>query len=271
MPVSKQKFSAGDHNMSEHHLKQFGFKILFVLTAVVLLYLALFLGASMQKTLKEISFVGRSTSIQKTISVSADATVTARPDIGSTTMGVFSEGDTVAAAQEQNSQKMNQLILRLGQIGIAQEDIQTINYNVYPQYDYLPDKGQVLRGYQVDQSVKIKIRDVNNASSVLALAGEVGANNVGGLTFTIDDNDVYVAQARKEALEKVHEKARDLTQMLGVRIVGVVSYSESGNNFQPYQPLTARSEAFGLGGGAPDIEPGSSDVMLSVNVVFEIE
>jgi uncharacterized protein len=264
-------FSGACHMGMLHktHLDDFGKKIIWTLFGMLLVYLIVFVGTLVQKTLKETTYIGRSDSIERTITVTGSGKTTARPDIAFTTMGVITRAESVDAAQDENSEKMNTLIARLLEIGVGEEDIQTQNYNVFPDYDYTPDDGQILRGYQVDQTVRIKIRDLTSADSILALAGEVGANNVGGLDFTLDDTDAYFAQARRDALRDVNQKAKELASVLGVRLVSVVQYNESPGSVRYDQVYALRS--LEMGGDIPQVESGEEEIELSVSVVFEIE
>ena len=176
----------------------------------------------------------------------------------------------MAEAQQKNTAVMNSLIESLKALGISDDDIQTANYNVYPRYNYTEDEGQVLEGYQVSQNVTIKIRNLAVSNDVLALAGEVGANTVSGLDFTIDDTDSYIAQARDEALRKSKKKAMVIADSLGVNIISVISYDEFEQG-RDYDVLPYRAESFALGGAAPQIEPGTEEVRLGVRVTFEIQ
>jgi len=256
--------------LKKEAIGDFGGKIIWTLVAVVLVYSVFFLGTVTQKNIKELRYIGQADRNEHTLTVSADAKVPVRPDIAETSIGMMAEGETVAEAQEKNTRVMNALIERLKGLGIAADDIQTANYNVYPRYDYIQDEGQVLRGYQVNQEVRVKIREISKANQVLALAGELGANTVSGLQFTIDDKDIYLAQAREQALQKANKKAQSLSQMLGVKLVSIVNYDE-------YQtdgggPIQFRAESIGFGGAAeaPNVEPGSEEVQLEVRVTFEI-
>ncbi len=249
----------------------FGRKILLTLLGILLVYATVLFATMIRNNLREFYFIGRAEIPEHTISVESQGKVTVVPDIAMTNMGMTAEAPTVAEAQQKNTDTMNKLIERLKALGIESRDIQTANYNVYPQYNYTEAEGQVLKGYQVSQNVTIKIRNLQNANKVLALAGEVGLNNVSGITFTIDDRDVYKAQAREIAIKKVHEKAEALSRSLGVQIVGIVAYNEyeAGQTDYPFYKsnLVAEDAARSV---SPSIEPGSTDVILSVNVTYQI-
>ncbi|MBD3310967.1 MAG: DUF541 domain-containing protein [Candidatus Magasanikbacteria bacterium] len=245
-------------------------KVIFMtLFAILLVYLIVFFGVLIRNNLQEYKFIGKADKMERNIAIQGQGKVTVTPDIAITTMGMMAEGETVAEAQEQNTQVMNRLISELKKLNISEEDIQTTNYNIYPQYNYTEDEGRELVGYQVSQNVTVKIRDLSKANEVLGLAGEVGANSVGGLQFTIDDREVYKNEARKEALKNAAEKATMLSKALGVDLVSVVSYNE--HEAGSVDPLYRSYAMEGLGGGAlPQIESGSTEVVMNVNIVFEI-
>jgi len=252
--------------------QHFGRKIILTLVGVLVAYSIVWVGTEIRNNLRSYENIGYAPKTERTLRVEAEGKVTVKPDIGLTTIGMISTAETVGAAQENNSRIMTDLVARLKAMGISEADIQTANYNIYPQYQYTEKEGQVLTGYEVRQSVAVKIRDLAKANAVIALAGEVGANTVSGLEFTIDDRDAYIEAARAEAMEKLSKKASLLSEELGVRLVSVVSYDEYEEGTGGPIPMYATG---GLKAGdamarSPSIEVGSNDVILHTVVVFEI-
>jgi len=246
-------------------------RIFLTLAGVLLVYIIFWVGTLIRNNIASYSSIGFADKMERTISFSAEGRATATPDIAITSIGMIAEGKTVQEAQTQNTEVMNKLIVGLQKIGIAKEDIRTQNYNVSPQYNY-SDEGRELTGYEVNQSVSVKIRNLEHANAVFALATDVGANTVGGLDFSIDDREVYVAVARADAMEKLAKKARIVAQSIGVRLGDIVTYNEYENGGMPMYDRAYAVDAYGMGGSmAPAIEPGSSDVVLTVNVTFEIK
>ena len=223
-----------------------------------------------RNNLQKYDTIGQADRQERTISIQGEGKVTAKPDIAMTSLGMLSVGKTVAETQAGNTKTMNTLLEKLKALGIKDNDIQTTNYNIAPQYNYTDQRGRELQGYEVSQSVTVKIRDLAKANAVLALAGEVGANSVGGLQFTIDDRDVYKEQARQKALEKVAAKAKALGQSLGVRFVNVVSYDEFEGGAGGPVPFAAKTMDSMSVSAPPTVEAGSLDVMMNVAVTFEI-
>jgi uncharacterized protein YggE len=166
---------------------------------------------------------------------------------------------------------MNAITDKLKQLGVAKEDIQTTNYSIYPTYDY-PNSRQVSRGFQISQNVDIKVRKLDAISDILAAAGTLGANQVGGVTFTIDDPEALRQQARLKGLEVAKMKAQALAQAAGVQLGKVVGFSESSTT--PPSPIYYAKDMAANQGGAPSavpaVEPGSQDIIVNVTVQYEI-
>lgn len=247
----------------------YGGKILVTVLIIFMVYAVVFLGTLIRNNMQKFYSIGRAEKSERTMVIEAQGKVTIKPDIAVTSMGMVSEAATVAEAQKKNTEVMNKLIEKLKELSIEAKDIQTVNYNVYPQYDYTQAEGQKLKGYQVSQNVTVKIRNLDNANKVLALAGEVGANNVSGLSFTVDDRDLYKNQALEQALQKVHQKALVRSRALGVRVVGVMSYSEYEGEQGGYGGPVAKSVEQSLGAN-PAVESGSTEVVMNVTVTYEI-
>ncbi len=243
-----------------------------VLIGILIVYLIIFVGALARNTLKQFSFIGKAERPQNTIMINGEGKVMGKPDVAVVEIGLLTEKADVASAQKDNTEKMNNLIAEVKKLGVKEEDIQTTQYQIYPKYDY-PDGKSVLTGYTVAQSVTLKIRELAKISPVLAKVGEVGVNQVSGLTFTIDKPEALKAEARAKALADAKDKAEVLASSLGVKLLRVVSFNES----TPNPPLNFNYRTMtgeGMGGGGtplPEIQSGSLEVEVQASVVYEIE
>lgn len=218
--------------------------------------------------------VSDKTDAQDRFSVSATGKVFAKPDVANLTIGFQTEVKATAAeAVKENSEKMNKIIEALKALAIETKDIKTTNYNLNPLYDWTQTGGQRLRGYQVSQNVTIKIRELDNIGEAIAKTTEKGANQIGNVSFTIDDEDELKAQARDEAIEKAKAKAEDIAKKTGMKLGKIVSVYEN----QVYYPEAryASDMALGIGGGgaieAPSIEVGENEVSVEINVTYEVK
>lgn len=243
-----------------------------ILAGLLLVALIVYVGVLVRNGLKNYHYIGKAIQQQNTIAISGEGKITGTPTIAMTEIGLLTDKKDVASAQKENTDKMNKLIAAVKALGIPESDIQTTQYQIYPKYDYTNGKS-VISGYTVNQSITLKIRDLTKISAVLSKVGEVGANQVSNLTFTIDEPENLRAEARAKALASARGKADDLAKALGVKLVRVVSFSE--NNAEPMPPIYYRSaNALGGAGDAvttPSIQTGTLDVTVDVNVIYEIE
>lgn len=244
-----------------------------ILAMVILTLLVIGEAVYIGNSIKSGRYIGRASNIRDTISMNGEGKITAIPDIANVTIGINVEKKSVAEAQKENTNKFNALLAQFKKQGIDSKDIKTTDYRINPVYDYTSSRGQTLRGYEVNQSVSIKIRNLDKISDVLDIAGQGGANQVSGLTFSIDDPEKLRQQAREKAFANAREKAAALAEVSGVKLGKVVSFSESGGNQpQPY-PMYYAKDSLGMGGAGPilpSIEGGSLDIVVNANITYEI-
>lgn len=217
-----------------------------------------------------------------TITVQGEGEAVAVPDIGTFQYSVVVEAEDADAAQEEAADTNNDIIAYLSETAnVADEDIRTTGYNLNPQYryedrscapgSYCPPGERTLTGYEVRQTVEVRVRDTEQAGDLVSGVGARGATNISSLRFTVDDDSTYVAEARDEAIADAKERAEELAASLGVRVVRVVSFHESGSGPQPYQMRD------GMGGvaemdesAAPDLPVGEDTIARNVSITYEV-
>jgi uncharacterized protein len=209
-------------------------------------------------------------------SVSATGRVYAKPDIATLTVGLKTEAkQTAALAVKENTDKMNGVIQTLKDLGIEEKDIKTTNYNLNPVYDWTDGTGQRLKGYEVSQNVEVKIRDLNKIGDAIAKTTEKGANQVGNIAFTIDDEFALKNQARDEAIKKAKEKAEAIVEATGMKLGDIINVYESQVTYPVYANYS-KDMAYGMGGAAesipsPAIQSGQNEVVVETTVVWEVK
>lgn len=249
-------------------------KIVSIFIGVFLTLSTVYIGILSWNAYKTHDYIGISPKQSHTIAISGEGKVTAVPDVATLNFGYLSEKKTVAEAQTDNTKIMNSFIAQIkSDLKIDSKDIKTQNYSVYPQYDWTDGK-QKLRAYQVSQQVNVKLRNLDNVGRILDLAGTAGLNQVGSLSFEIDNPEKIKEEARVKALQQAKDKADALSGEIGVKLGKIVSYSESDNGGQP-SPIYAR-DMMSLSSGvakvevAPNIETGSTDVIINAMIEYEI-
>ncbi len=204
------------------------------------------------------------------LTVSAEGKVRLTPDLAVIQAGVETIQQTAVESQKENSKKMNKVIEAIKNKGVEKKDIQTTNYNLEALYDWT-EKGRIFKGYQTNQSVTARIKDLNKIGEILEAANLAGANQIGGIQFTFNDLESLKKQAAQEAIIKAKEKAKALARSANIRLGKLISLSESSSDIYP-QPYYA-SEKGGMGGGgaAPDIEAGEEEITSQATLTFEIK
>lgn len=230
------------------------------------------MGALTRNAGREYNYIGVSEEQRHSITISGEGKVIGVPDVANIQLGYSVEKPTVAAAQKDNSEKMNAIIKKLkDDFKIDEKDIKTTNYNIYPQYNW-NDGRQNLRGYQVSQNVSVKVRDLDQVSSILDAAGSLGLNQIGSLNFEIDDPEKLKQEAREQAIEAAKEKAENLADVAGVKLGRIISFYESSSSPVDYYRSSYKLEADMATNeeAAPQIEVGSSEITITATVEYEI-
>jgi uncharacterized protein YggE len=119
-----------------------------------------------------------------TISVSGYGEANGKPDMILIQLGVNVVADQVGEAMQESNQVMEEITQALLGVGIAEEDLQTTNFNVWPEDKYDPMTGQSTgeRVFHADSTLQVKVRNIDLAPNVIETAVEKGANNIYGLT-----------------------------------------------------------------------------------------
>lgn len=254
-------------------------KNIFLVLAIVLIALFAILTISgavdISNKIKQGRYIGQEIETKNTISVSGKGEIYTQPDLSIIILSVKTEKTTVANAMEENAEKMNNVIEAMKNLDIEEEDLKTVSFNISPRYEYrdysiYPSGRRVLVGYEVTQSLQVKIRDLTKIGQIIQRATDLGSNQVGNLQFTVDKQDEFKDQAREEAIKQAKEKAKEIASQLGVDLVRITGFNES-SQFPYYEYRDLAAEGLGIGGGgAPQIETGQSKIEVNVALTYEI-
>jgi uncharacterized protein YggE len=206
---------------------------------------------------------------QRTITVSGTGLVTMTPDIAYINIGVHSQDASASAAVSANNTQAQAVMDVIKAAGVADKDIQTTNFSIYPQQQY-DDKGN-LTGiiYMVDNTVYVTVRDLTKLGALLDDSVQAGANSINSISFDLADKTDALSQARAAAVEQAQKQANQLTTATGVELgdVQTISYYDST---PPIALQYARAEMAVGGGGSVPVQSGSLQISTTVTIVFEI-
>lgn len=205
-----------------------------------------------------------------TIVVTGDARVFAAPDIAEVTFGVQTGPQrTAKAALDRIDRDMKAIIAAVKKLAIEEKDISTQQFYMNPIYDWT-DGRQRLLGYEANQMLSVKVRDLDRVGEILQAATAAGANQAGGITFRIDDPDQLRTEARGEAIKEARERAELLASQLGVALGDLQSFSE-GFGAVPPGPIMDRAMGMGGGGEGLAVPEGEQEVSVTVTLTYEID
>lgn len=200
----------------------------------------------------------------RTITVNGHGTVTVVPDIAELSTGVQANADTATAALDAVGTGSQELIATLTGSGIAEADIQTSGLSLWPTYG---NDGQRITGYQASTNVTATIRDVEQVGAVVdALKGFVGDElTLGGITFSYDDPEAVLAEARTAAIANARARAEQFAEAAGVEVGELVKIIEGNVT----DPITFRAAAEGAAADmSVAVAPGTQELAADVTVVF---
>ncbi len=208
----------------------------------------------------------------ETVSVTGRAKSQNKTQIAQYSAGVSATKDKKDEAVKEVNTKVSELIEAVKKFGIKAEDIKTQSLSIYQQQEnYWEDGKQKMRPGQwtVNNSVEIKLREVEQASKLADLLAASGANNVYGPSFQFDDVSQIEKTLFDGAMKDAVDKAEIVARASGRKLGKVISVSENGGLIYGYSGT--KMEGVGLGGGGAPVEPGSETVSKSLGVVFELE
>ena len=207
-----------------------------------------------------------------TVSFSGEGKVLAKPDVAVVDFSIVTEAVTSKAAQDVNSEKSNKVTDFLKKQKIDDKDIKTTSYNIYPQYEYPRGGIPRIRGYQVSQTIEVKVRNLDNVSSILDGVVTAGANQVSNLDFKIDNPEKLKAEARGKAIEDAKNKAKELKNQLDIKLGRIINFSEGVVGYPvPMYESVMLGKGGGVGGGGPSVPSGENEITINITITYQIK
>lgn len=216
---------------------------------------------------------GSAPALAEGITVIGTGRISGEPDTLRTTVGVEVERETVDAALTTANEAAQRVIDAVTAAGVAEEDIQTREFDVSPRYDH-PHQGEpVLRGYAVRNLVEVKVRDLDRAGDVLTAATEAGGDDarVHGVTFSLEDNEAMLEAARERAFQDARARAEQYATLAGRELGALVSVSEHLTAPPPAHEFAEDGLAAPAASRAVPVQPGQREVEVKVTAVWSMD
>lgn len=204
----------------------------------------------------------------KAIYVSGSGSASDKANQATVTLGVYTENKSASRAIDDNSVTMNAVVDAIHELDISDEEIKTVQYSVYPNYNW---EVKETTGYRVTNMIQIEIKDRKIIGAVIDAAARAGANNIQGISFGLSNEvaEGLRTEAYTKALEDARKKANLIADTLQLKITGVHSVTESA--YYPYTPYKG-FDTFAEAASAPTpIFEGSLSVSVNVQLAFTFE
>ncbi len=196
------------------------------------------------------------------LSVNGNGQVYIVPDLAYINIGVHSEAEDVQTALNDNNNQAQAIRETLTGMGVAEEDIQTTAFNVYPTQEYDPMGQPLGLKYVVENTVMVTVRDLSNLGGLLDSAVQSGANTINSITFDASDKAAAYTEARKIAVDNAKALATELAEASGVTLGKLMNISTYNSSPQPYYDMKSYSGV----GGAESVPVAAGQIVISVDV-----
>ena len=197
------------------------------------------------------------------ITVVGHGEIKVSPDRATIQISVQTRAATAAAAAAENASKQQSVFAALRALGLTNDQLSTINYNVYPEQRYQEGKDPVIIGYNVTNTILVDARKLDQVGPIIDAALAHGANMISSLQFYSSNTETArrraIAVAIENARADAEAAARAAHGTLGTLLeLGVGSYSPP-----PPRPMAMMRVSAAAAADTP-INPG--DETLSVEV-----
>ena len=204
----------------------------------------------------------------RSITVSGTGTAYSVPDVAKIDFGVRSTALDLATSQKMNADAIAKIKNDLAPYEISSEDIQTITYNINPDYIYPSSRKPILSGYTTYHFLRLTMRKLDMVDPILQTLGNSGATDISQISFTIEDPAEVKNEAREKAIASAKDMASQLATLSDAELGQVMSIQEETTPADGNNPALMD----GMGGsGGPGVEQGSLSVTSTVTLTYSLK
>lgn len=170
---------------------------------------------------------------ERSITVTGTATVKVEADSALITLGVESSAKEASAAAAANAEAVDKVTKALMEAGIAEEDITTNYFYVYAIYNYddMNEDGVTrIRGYRVNNSMFVVVKDIEKVGEIIDIALANGASSCDNISFRANGEDLY-DQVLAAAVKEAARKAAVVAEAAGGKLGKVIDVTEQYGSY----------------------------------------
>ena len=203
------------------------------------------------------------------IVTSGEGVVKQAPDRAWVSIAAESRARTAQEAQRMNTDAMNAVLEKIKTLGIPADAIQTVGYNLQPEFDYQNGK-QTLRGYVARNSVQVRVDALAKTGDVIGAAVGSGATSVSGVRFDLKDREAAERQALRLAVRDARARADAAASGGGVNIDRVIRIEEQREMGEIVRPMTMAMRGSEAAQAAVPLEAGEIEIRSRVTLTVSI-
>lgn len=191
------------------------------------------------------------------------------PDVAVISTGVVTQSADAATVMRDNAARMARVLAALKRAGVADKDVTTSAVNLSPQYRYNNNQPPVITGYQANNQVTVRFRDITRSGAILDALVKEGSNEINGPSLTIDKPEEALDEARIAAITAGRARAEVYANAAGMKIKRIISISENdGMSVVPRPMMTMMAKS---AEADTAIMPGEQSLGMTVTMVFELQ
>lgn len=232
--------------------------------------------------MSELSSVKHPNGQVASITVSGEGEVTALPDIATVTLTVRESAKTVSEAQKLVETKVTEALKAIATLGVDKKDTKTLSYTISPKYEQqggvycikypCPPVKTVVTGYEVAQSMQIKVRKIDQAGAVIGAIGKANITEMSGPEFSVEDMDKAKADAKALAISQALAKAKATASSLHVGLGSIMSFSEENRSPYPVMyGMGVSSAKMDVSAPSVTLPQGESVIKAYVTIVYSLD
>jgi uncharacterized protein len=203
------------------------------------------------------------------LDVVAQGSVKRIPDVAIISAGVVTQARDAKSAMATNATAMARVLTALRGAGVADRDMATAQIGLSPQYRYAENQPPVVTGYQANNSVTVRFRDIAKSGAILDALVAAGSNQISGPTLTLDKPEAAQDEARSDAIKTARARADLYAKAAGLTVKRIVAISENGDVARPMPMMQMRAQMSDASAKS-EIVPGEQEIGVSVSVTFEL-
>jgi hypothetical protein len=211
--------------------------------------------------------------VREGLTVQGNSQMTVAPDNAIVYLLIQTKDNSAEEAKNKNSEISDGVLTELIKLGLERKDIQTENYNIYPDYKWINNQ-QISNGYVASNYIKIETKDFDKIGRIVDVSVDAGALvNYINFELSIEKSNQYKAEVLENATKDARTQAEAIASGLGKRVGNVISVTTNDYNYYPYRfydnmEMVASSSE--MKEAATNIAPKNLDITANVQVVFKI-